>query len=206
MDSRQRNILLDHLPEKSLELAVKWLEEYHVSLTITRKRNTKMGDYRPPLKKSYHRISVNGDLHPLAFLVTLVHELAHLVIWEKYQRKVRPHGEEWKRQFRNMLQEVLMTGVFQGDEVAIIQQFVLGKMSYRTFNQQFERNIHEKDPGDQGLLLSELPLRSIFSLYNGRRFVKMEKLRTRYRCREVRSGRLFLISGMAKVHPHPDQG
>lgn len=206
MDIHQRKTLLEHLPENSLELLVTWLEQFHVSLRITKKRTSKMGDYRPPLKKSFHRISVNGDLHPLAFLVTLVHELAHLIIWESYGRKVRPHGEEWKKQFRSMLNEVFETGVFPDGEGEIVLRFIHGRISYRTFNIQFEKRMHALAPGDQGAMLSELPVNSIFSIHNGRRFVKLEKLRTRYRCREVKTGRVYFISGLAKVHLQTGQG
>jgi hypothetical protein len=206
MDTRYRKILLDHLMEGSLDQVIEWLERYHVSLTITRKRNTKMGDYRPPVRRNAHRISINGDLHPMAFLVTLIHELAHLVIWEEYQRKVKPHGEEWKNQFRQMLSEIYSLGVFSPDFEDIIQNFIKGKLSYRSFNQQFDKRIHENDHSNTMLLLSEIPFNSSFSIHNGRTFVKMEKLRTRYRCREVKTGRLYLISGLAKVQPEGFQG
>ena len=33
------------------------------------------------------------------------HELAHLLAFEKYGRKISPHGEEWKSTFREMLIE-----------------------------------------------------------------------------------------------------
>ena len=206
MDTRHLKLLSEYLPEKSLDLVVQWLDEYRVALTITRRRNTKMGDYRPPLRKSYHRVSVNGDLHPMAFLVTLVHELAHLVIWERYQRKVKPHGEEWKTQFRQMLSLFTDGDIFPGEAGRIVRDFTRGTLSYRSFNQHFEKEIHKTDAGNTDFLLSELPVNSMFSIHNGRRFVKLEKLRSRYRCREVKSGRLYLISGLAKVQPLRDQG
>jgi hypothetical protein len=206
MDTPYRQILLNHLPEKSVDLLTGWLERHRVSLTITRRRNTKMGDYRPPLTRDFHRISVNGDLHPMAFLVTLIHELAHLVIWEDYRRKVKPHGEEWKSQFRRMLAETQSLGVFSSEIEDIIQKFIRGQVSYRTFNQQFEERIFQSSNDNSTTLLSEIPIDAHFLLHNGRKFVKMEKLRTRYRCREIKTGRLYLISGLAKVRPGRVQG
>jgi len=206
MDTRHRKILLDHIPEPSLDLIVSWLEQYRVSLTITRKRNTKMGDYRPPVRKNYHRISVNGDLHPIAFLVTLVHELAHLVTWEKYQRKVQPHGPQWKNQFRQMLLQVSGTGAFIPEIEKIISGFIMENISYRSFNLHFERRIHELDPDKKDLILGEIPVNSEFSIHNGRIFIKKEKLRTRYRCQDVRTGKFYLISPLARVQLRSDAG
>ncbi|MEF9480208.1 hypothetical protein OWR28_23140 [Chryseobacterium sp. 1B4] len=37
----------------------------------------------------------------------LTHELAHLIAFEKYGRRISPHGNEWKETFRNMLLESL---------------------------------------------------------------------------------------------------
>lgn len=206
MDTRHRKILLDHLPDQSLDRVISWLEQYRVSLRITRKRNTKTGDYRPPLKAAHHRISVNGDLHPWAFLVTLVHELAHLVTWEKYQRKVSPHGTQWKDQFRFMLGELEVDGIFSPEMAEIVQAFISGKISYRKFNRRFDEMIHETAPGTNESLLENIPVNSLFSIHNGRTFVKMEKLRTRYRCRDIRTGRYYLVSGMARVVLRSDAG
>jgi SprT protein len=201
MDTRHRNILLEYIPEKSLETVTAWLDEYPVALTISRKRNSKMGDYRPPAKNACHRISVNGDLHPYAFLVTLVHELAHLVIWEKYKRRARPHGEQWKSQFRAMLQRLWDKQIFEDGVSDIVSDFSSGKISYRMFNLRFEKLIHLMTPGAVESLLGDLPPDAVFSLHNGRRFIKKEKVRTRFRCQDMRNGRIYLISPLAKVHP-----
>jgi hypothetical protein len=201
MDTHQRKLLLEYLPERSFELITEWLGQYHVSLIISRKRNTKMGDYRPPIKRNYHRISVNGDLHPAAFLVTLIHELAHLFIWERYQHRVKPHGVEWKDQFRFMLSEAAGKGVFEREIKEIIQGFIAGSISYRTFNLRFEKKIHEINTGEKEYLLGDIPVNSKFSIYNGRTFIKNEKLRTRFRCRDVKTGKYYLISPLTKVTP-----
>lgn len=206
MDPRNRERLLKHLPPQSMDPVVAWLDRFPVVLTITRKRTTKMGDYRPPQKYPYHRISVNGDLHPDSFLVTLVHELAHLVIWEKYQRKVLPHGIQWKNQFRQMLAGFTGKEIFSPEIENVVSEFAVGRSSYRMFNLVFEKKIHEIHPGDHVSLLGEIPVNSTFSLQNGRTFIKKEKLRTRFRCMEVKTGRYFLVSPLAKVNLDHDAG
>ena len=201
MDTRHRNILLEHIPGNSLETVTGWLDQYPVALTVSRKRNSKMGDYRPPAKNARHRISVNGDLHPYAFLVTLVHELAHLVIWEKYKRRARPHGEQWKAQFRVMLQRLWEEEIFEDGVSDIVNDFSSGKISYRMFNLRFEKLVHQMSPDEEESLLGDLPQDAVFSIHNGRRFIKQEKVRTRFRCKDLKNGRIYLISPLAKVHP-----
>ena len=39
-----------------------------------------------------HRISVNGNLNKYSFLITLIHELAHLLTFTQYKNRVDPHG------------------------------------------------------------------------------------------------------------------
>jgi hypothetical protein len=201
MEPRHRQILSEHLPERSLVTVEAWLDAYPIKFTISRKRNTKMGDYRPPAKLGRHRISVNGDLHPYAFLVTLTHELAHLVTWEKYQHRVRPHGEQWKTRFRTMLRELWVNEVFEDGVSSVIDDFSSGKISYRMFNLRFEKLVHHIAPDAGEFLLGDLPDEAVFSLHNGRRFIKLEKVRTRYRCKELRNSRIYLISPLAKVYP-----
>ena len=201
MEPRHRQTLSEHLPDRSLSTVEAWLDEHPVALTISRKRNSKMGDYRPPAKNGRHRISVNGDLHPYAFLVTLTHELAHLVTWEKHKRRARPHGEQWKTQFRSMLRELWVQEIFEDGVSTIVDDFSTGKISYRMFNLRFEKLVHHIAPDTGESLLGDLPVNAVFSLHNGRRFIKMEKVRTRFRCKELRNHRIYLISPLAKVYP-----
>lgn len=81
--------------------------EYKVIVRITRPRLSKTGDYRPPYKGDTHRISVNGDLNSYSFLVTLLHEFAHLEAWSIQNDLKEPHGKIWKAEFRKLLLEYL---------------------------------------------------------------------------------------------------
>ena len=47
----------------------------------------------------------------------------------------------------------------------------------------------------------EVPLNSIFKIYNGKVFKKGKKRRTRYECVEVATGRLYLFNANAEVTP-----
>src|SRR5437868_12893848 len=84
------------LPEGTADDVIRFLQLYKVHLTITRERQSVLGDYRNKHFGRNHRISVNGNLNKYSFLITLLHELAHLVAFEKYGGRIQPHGKEWK--------------------------------------------------------------------------------------------------------------
>jgi hypothetical protein len=35
--------------------------------------------------------------------MTLIHEIAHLVAFENYGRNIKPHGQEWKHTFQQLM-------------------------------------------------------------------------------------------------------
>ena len=76
--------LSSYLPEGSFEDVAAYLTEFKVHLTVTRERRTVLGDYRERHSNKNHRISVNGNLNKYSFLITLLHELGHLLAYEKH--------------------------------------------------------------------------------------------------------------------------
>ena len=79
--------LAAYVPEGSLEPVLEYLHRYKIHLTITKERNSILGDYRHAINQKNHRISVNGNLNKYAFLVTLLHEIAHRD-WDPTDRTV----------------------------------------------------------------------------------------------------------------------
>ena len=102
MSSRSENliaVLKKYLPEGVEDYCHDILWQYGIQLHIKKPRKTKLGDYRPPRNGEAHRISVNNDLNQYAFLLTFLHETAHLINFEKRGYKVQPHGKNGSRNF-----------------------------------------------------------------------------------------------------------
>src|SRR5215217_9204116 len=95
--------LQDYLPSTTFEDVLAYLQFYHVHLTVARERKSILGDYRHRTHRKNHRISVNGNLNKYAFLITLLHELAHLLTFEQWANRVQAHGAEWKATFGRLL-------------------------------------------------------------------------------------------------------
>ena len=91
-----------YLPQNTLQYLRVWFSDYYIHIKVTRNRNSKLGDYRK-LPDNSHEITVNSTLTPQLFFFVLTHELAHLIAFERYGRRISPHGNEWKVTFRNML-------------------------------------------------------------------------------------------------------
>jgi len=86
--------LQNYLPPGTYEPVLSYLRQYKVHLTVARERKSVLGDYRHSTHHANHRISVNGNLNPYSFLITLLHELAHLLTFEQFGNHVLSHGRE----------------------------------------------------------------------------------------------------------------
>src|ERR1700712_5330519 len=110
------------IPSAAAPLILDYLNHYHVHLTITRERKSVLGDYRHATRAQNHRISVNGNLNKYSFLITLIHELAHLVTFMEFGNGVQSHGKEWKKIYRKELEDFLPLKVFPADVLAALKK------------------------------------------------------------------------------------
>ena len=103
-------LLQKFIPPGTFELVIPYFKIHCIHLTISRERKSILGDYRHPTGKNpAHRISVNASLNPYSFLITLLHEIAHMLVFIRFKNTVSPHGKEWKAQF----QQILISNMFQ---------------------------------------------------------------------------------------------
>jgi hypothetical protein len=192
--------LADFLPEGCAEDALYFLHHYTVELTIKRKRASVLGDYRHAHAGHTHRISVNGNLNKYAFLITLLHELAHLLTFEKHGNRVQPHGLEWKSAFSEILVRFLAKKVFPADIEQALQKTIRNPSASSCSDENLLRVLHRYDKkGPDICLVENITLHSHFSLADGRVFRKGEKVRTRYVCTDIETGRRYLFSGVHEV-------
>lgn len=189
--------LQSFLPEGCFEEVSGYLVQHKVHLTITRQRQTILGDYRHAHVDKNHRISINGNLNKYAFLITLLHELAHLFTFELYGNKVFSHGKEWKNEYSKILARFLLKKIFPADIERTLLVSIQNPAASSCGDEKLLRVLHRYDDKNEKVLLVEaLPVNSLFRIKGGRIFKKGEKLRKRYKCVEVKTGKLYLFSGM----------
>jgi len=192
--------LNNFLPERSYEDVAFYLIEYKVHLTVTRERMTKLGDYRNKHLDKNHRISVNGNLNKFSFLITLLHELGHLVAYEKYGNRIQAHGVQWKNEYGNILARFISKKIFPPDIEKELLKTLKNPGASSCAEAPLLRILKKYDPHKAGVfLLEELPQESLFRFKNGRIYKKGNKQRTRFLCRDMKNSRLFLFSPVTEV-------
>ncbi len=192
--------LQSYLPAGSFEEVLHYLQHYHVHLTISRQRQSVLGDYRHALPGRNHRISVNGNLNKFAFLITLLHELAHLFTYEKFGHRVSAHGHEWKDEFSKILAKFLLQKVFPPDIEKTLLQTLKNPAASSCGDEKLLRVLHRYDDQKEGVqLVEQLPDGALFLIKGGRIFKKEEKIRKRYKCVEVKTGKYYLFSAVYEV-------
>lgn len=193
-------LLKKYLPEKSVEQVFEWIKFYKIRLKITKQRSTKLGDYRPPILKPFHQISVNYNLNSYSFLLTLTHEIAHLIVWEKFKNKVKPHGNEWKQEFKLLMKPFVQTNIFPPDLHQVIINYLKNAKASSGSDLELTRQLRTYDKNNHStLILEDLPIDSIFRINNGMKFKKGEKLRKRYACICLNNNKKYLINPLADV-------
>lgn len=196
--------LQSYLPQGSFDEVLYYLQHYHVHLTITRQRQSILGDYRHALPDRNHRISVNGNLNKYAFLITLLHELAHLFTYEKSGHRVQAHGPEWRNEFSKILARFLLKKVFPADIEKALLQTLQNPAASSCGDEKLLRVLHQYDEKKDGIhLVEQLPEGSLFGIKGGRIFKKGEKIRKRYKCTEVETKKVYLFSAVYEVQLIP---
>ena len=192
--------LAAYLPDSSFDEVVQYLHQYKVHLTVTRERKSVLGDYRNAVHGKNHRISVNGNLNKYAFLITLIHELAHLLTFDAYGHKVSAHGKEWKQVYSDLLAGFVQRKLFPDDITAALKSSLQNPAASSCAEEGLMRVLRNYDSRKQGVVLvEELSLGTQFIIKDGRVFTKGEKRRKRYICTDVKTGAVFLFSPVYEV-------
>ncbi|HRD58120.1 MAG TPA: SprT-like domain-containing protein [Ferruginibacter sp.] len=194
------DILKNYLPHGSFEGVMDYIVKYKVHLTISRQRQSILGDYRHAHAGKNHRISVNGNLNKYAFLITLLHELAHLFTYERYGHRVQAHGAEWKNAFAHLLAQFLQNNIFPTDITQALSKSLHNAAASSCADEQLMRVLKNYDLKKEGFFLVEqLPIHSLFVIKNGRVFERGETIRKRIKCKEIDTGKLYLFSPVYEV-------
>ena len=195
--------LQTYLPLNTFEAVRQYLHHYQVHLTVARERKSILGDYRHRTHGKTHRISVNGNLNSYSFLITLLHELAHLLTFERFGNKVQSHGKEWKFIFGQLLDQFIKREVFPSDVKHALLQSLQNPAASSCADDVLLRVLKTYDKKKDNFVFVENLLEGeLFKTHDGKIFKKGEKMRKRFKCVEVATKRLYLFSPVYEVIPH----
>jgi len=188
------------LPSGTYEAVEEYLRFYKIHLTVTQHRKSILGDYRHRTHFKNHRISVNGSLNKYSFLITLLHEVAHLLTFERHGNHVMAHGSEWKVLYAGLLKQFIDNKVFPSDIEKELLVSLKRPAASSCAEDDLIRVLRKYDTNPNGYrLVEEIPLNGLFRLDDGKVFKRGEKQRKRFKCVEVKTGRTFLFSPVYEV-------
>lgn len=191
--------LQKYLPERAIAPCSELIKQNNVHLKIVNERVTRHGDYRK-MPDGAHRITVNANLNEYRFLITLVHEIAHLVAFEKFGRRIKPHGREWKHTFQHMMLPFIRPEIFPSQLLPLLAKHFRNPKASSSTDAKLSIALKAFDPQQRdGTYVFEIPLGSVFRIYNGKIFRRGKKRVKRYECVEVATGRMYLFQPNAEV-------
>jgi hypothetical protein len=193
-------VLADYIPEKAVQPIVDWLHKNEVLLKISRERKTKLGDFRVEPNGKRPRISVNFNLNRYAFLITLVHEMAHAeVFWNRRAfKRIQAHGPEWQKCFSQLMEPFLNTSIFPESLLPVLRNYFEKPKASSASDINLMLALKAFDEDSNSLQLLELARGDRF-IFRNQKFELIQKNRTRFQCRNLQNKRLYLIHGLAEV-------
>ena len=189
---------LESIPATSQSQIVNLITNENVDVKVKRERKTRHGDYKI-LPDGQHQITVNSNLNPYRFLITLIHEIAHLKAYKIYGNGIKPHGREWKQNFQHLMLPFLRPEIFPSEILPLLANHFKNPKASSDTDTNLAFALKQYDAPNDKSFVFEVPEGVTFKLYNGRIFKRGIKRRKRYECVEINSGKVYLFNPNAEV-------
>jgi SprT protein len=191
--------VLSRFPEQARRLTEALFNEYHFLFRITTPRRTRLGSFKGVRFGARPVIHINSDLGPYTFLLVFLHELAHFTVMKQYGRKAKPHGDEWKNAYRNLVHPFLNENVFPLVLATELHRYFIKTPATFHRDARLIKTLASIEGGKIMVTVNDIPINGTFTLISGRQFVKLEKLRTRYKCFCPKTHKYYLVPRSAQV-------
>ncbi|MAZ72322.1 MAG: sprT domain-containing protein [Flavobacteriaceae bacterium] len=193
-----QEILTKYIPQAAVVPSFELIKAHNVYLKIVNERVTRHGDYRK-MPNGQHQITVNANLNNYRFLITLIHEIAHLVAFNKYGSTIKPHGIEWKHTFQMLMLPFIRPEVFPNNLLPLLAIHFKNPRASSDTDAKLSLALKQYDAPNDKNYIFEIPYGALFRLYNGKIFKRGNKRVKRYECLEVTTGRTYLFNPNAEV-------
>jgi SprT protein len=191
-------VLERYIPKAAVDSAFELIQSNNVHLKIVNERVTRHGDYRK-LPNGGHQITVNANLNRFRFFITLIHEIAHLVTFQKYGRNIKPHGKEWKFTFQQLMLPFIRPEIFPNRLLPFLAMHFKNPKASSDTDSRLSLALKSYDPPNDKNYIFEIPFGANFRLYNGKIFKRGKQRVKRFECVEIATGRIYLFNPNAEV-------
>jgi len=185
-----------YVPKRSIKLLECWINELHLVIKVTKPRKSKLGDFK--VIGDQLIISINNNLNKYAFLITLVHEIAHAFVFQKYQNTVLPHSRSWKLTYKALMLNFLTTDYFPDDILKVLCKHMIYPSASSYSDISLVKVLRKYDKLKKNTL-SDINIGDIFRISSGKQFVKGKRIRKRYKCIEYSTNKVYLFHPLADV-------
>ncbi|MEQ9403658.1 MAG: SprT-like domain-containing protein [Cyclobacteriaceae bacterium] len=192
-----REVFEKFVPPEAVSYCNKLYERLEFEFKVKKARQTKLGDYRFDPYSEKHTITINNDLNAYSFLVTYLHEVAHLIAFKRFGNRVQPHGREWKQSFREVAEPMLSDKVFDPRVLNALKRY-FNNPKASSCSDPVLYNLLKQFDGKDVPQLKDIAIGEVF-IFNKRTFRKLEKKRTRSICLELKTNRKYTIAEIAEV-------
>jgi len=193
-----KKVLAPYVPEFALDAAFELIKQNNVHLKIVNQRVTRHGDYRK-LPNGGHQITINASTNKYRFFITLIHEISHLVAFEKYGRTILPHGPEWKHTFQRLMVPFIRPEVFPRELLPLLARHFRNPKASSDTDTTLALALKQYDPETDKNYVFQIPYGSTFRIHNGRVFKKIALRVKLYECQEIATGKIYLFNPNAEV-------
>ena len=145
--------LKNYIPPQASALVTKWINELSIDIRFVNPRKTKLGDYR--FRNNQHFITINNNLNKYASLITLTHEIAHAFTFAEFGNTIKPHGSQWKENFKKLMLNFFDYNIFPDDVLPVLSRYLINP-SASTTNDEFLSLILRKYDSEIFLTISEI--------------------------------------------------
>ena len=190
--------LQNYIPKNAINTVLQLLDHDNLTVKIKSERKTRHGDYKS-LPNGRHQITINSNLNPYRFLITLIHEIAHFEAYRSYGKFLKPHGPEWKRKFQHLMLPFINPNIFPIELLPLIAKHFKNPKASSDTDATLSLALRQFDEPNDNCYIFEVPMGRTFRLYNGKEFKKVNKRVKRYECIEIKTGKLYLFNPNAEV-------
>lgn len=185
-----------YIPENAIDLVQSLVEQHKINLKIVNQRKTKHGDFRQ-LASGEFQITINNTLNPFQFLLTLIHEIAHHITFEKYG-KIQPHGKEWKQQFQHLMLPFLHPTIFPNHILTPLAHYLKNPKASSDSDVKLSLALKGNTAEDGKSFVFELPVNCTF-VFKNKMYRKGKKRKTRIECIQLSTNRMYLFNQNTEV-------